>query len=690
MNNLKRLLSDNRDAPRRYEVRAGRDESEVFLYDAIGGFFGIDAGKFAKDLKAIKTPTIHLRVNSPGGDVFAAQAIYAAISEHKSRVVAHVDGLAASAASFLILAADEIVMADGAFLMIHNPWSLTIGDAADHNQTAGMLEKIGASMADKYARRSGKDAAQTQAWMDAETWFTAAEAKDAGLVDNIVEGAAVAACANTWNLSAYSNAPGSLVEQAVAAMATETDPPTDEAQGSAPDNSEEEVEMTKPEATEGQTQAPDLEAIRATAQTDERTRIAEISRIGTLARLTPEQITAGVNGGVAVQAFREQAFEAMLANQSQHDTRVGSTAATVTRDAADTRRAGFVQALLNRADARAFPLKSGDNGWEQRAIAGMGLMRVAEECVRLDGQNPSAMSQSALVQAAMSTSDFPYLLGTTADVSLKAGYAKAPQTWAPLAGRKTVTNFKLQTILDVGMSATFPEVPESGEFKSGYMVEGKDTFRCFTYGQIMPFTRQVIINDELGALTDVPMKLGLKWGIKQASLIWGVITANAALADSYALFEDAHHANLITSGTAINVDNIGIARAKMRAQTDLSGDLIDVMPKYLVVPVGKEQLARQYMSSAFQPTAQTGINPWMGSMEIISEPRLDVASATAWYVFADPSLTPVVVAVGLAGNEGVYSETKYGFEVDGVQFKARIDFGAAAVDYRGAVKNNGA
>ncbi len=692
MNNLKRLLADNQDVPRRYEIHgAAKDEAEILLYDTIGGWIGVDAGQFVKDLKAIKAATIHLRINSPGGDVFAARAIATAISEHPARVIAHIDGLAASAASFLMLAADEIVASEGAFVMIHNPWSLTLGDAGDHTATAVLLEKIGAAMAADYARRSGADVATAQAWMDAETWFSAQEAKDVGLVDRVVDVIPAAAQASaTWNLSAYEHVPAALrgAGLAVAAMATETTPPTDKVQGSAPVQQKEEVSMETTTNIQGQqiTPAPNLETVRA----EERARISDINRIGAAARLTPEQIAAAIDTGATVQAFRETAFDAMLAQASTHETRVGSAAATVTRDAVDTRRAGFVRALLNRGDSHSFPLKSGENGWEQRGMAGMGLMRVAEECVRLDGKNPSGMPQSVLVQAAMSTSDFPYLLGSTADVSLKAGYAKAPQTWGPLAGRKTVSNFKLQTILDVGITATFPAVPESGEFQHGYLVEGKDTFRCYTYGQIMAFTRQTIINDDLGALTDVPMKLGLKWGIKQASLIWGIITANAALFDGYALFQAANHANLIATGTVINVDNIGIMRKTMRAQTDLSGDLIDIMPKYLVVPVGKEQLARQYMSSAFQPTAQTSINPWQGSLEIISEPRLDTASATAWYVFADPALAPVVIAIGLAGNEGVYSETEYGFDVDGVKFKARSDFGAAAVDYRGAVKNNGA
>ena len=103
-------------------------ETEVFLYDQIG-FFGISAEQFVKDLRGINSATVALRINSPGGAVFEGVAMMNAIREHPARITAHIDGLAASIASGIAMAADEIVMAKGAFMMIHEPFGLVVGDA---------------------------------------------------------------------------------------------------------------------------------------------------------------------------------------------------------------------------------------------------------------------------------------------------------------------------------------------------------------------------------------------------------------------------------------------------------------------------------------------------------------------------------------------------------------------------------
>jgi len=211
--NLLKLLADNRSAPRRFEVvNAAGDEATVYLYDAIdpndemaAWLGGIGPKAFITALNAIKAPVIHLRVNSPGGDVFAARAIEQAIKEHPSKVVAHIDGVAASAASFISLAADEVEIAKGAFFMIHNASTIAMGNASDFLETAALLEKVDASIVDTYVDVTGQDREKITAMMDAETWITAQEAVDLGFADRIAE--APVKNAASWNLSAYSKAP---------------------------------------------------------------------------------------------------------------------------------------------------------------------------------------------------------------------------------------------------------------------------------------------------------------------------------------------------------------------------------------------------------------------------------------------------------------------------------------------------
>lgn len=199
------LFQANASRPRSYAIEAkDDDEATVYLYDAIGGWFGVEAKTFIKDLQAVKAKTIHLRINSPGGDVFEARAMATAIRQHGSKVVAHIDGLAASAATYVAIAADEVRIAKGAFFMVHHAWTLAMGNAAELRDTAGLLDKIDDTIAADYEERTGKDRAQIVEWMDAETWFTAEEALEHGFVDSVYEGKKADA---SWDVSAYSNAP---------------------------------------------------------------------------------------------------------------------------------------------------------------------------------------------------------------------------------------------------------------------------------------------------------------------------------------------------------------------------------------------------------------------------------------------------------------------------------------------------
>ena len=190
--------------------RGNGDETEatIYVYDVIGGWWGgVDAQEFVKELAGIKAGTIHLRINSPGGDVFDARAMQTALRQHKAKVIAHIDGLAASAATFLAMGADEIEMAEGGFFMIHNAWGFTIGNVNDHLEAAAMLEKVDGSIRADYSRKTGKPDDEVRALMDAETWMTAAEAKEAGFIDSIYEAEAPE---DMFNLDAYDNAPDPL------------------------------------------------------------------------------------------------------------------------------------------------------------------------------------------------------------------------------------------------------------------------------------------------------------------------------------------------------------------------------------------------------------------------------------------------------------------------------------------------
>ena len=200
------------------KVEAKKGEETVYLYGDIGGFWGIDMEQWVKDFNEITAKTIHLRIDSDGGDVFAARAIQTAIKQHKSKVIAHIDGLAASSASFIAMGADEVEIVEGGFLMIHNAISFFdifgFFNSADLEiltediaRSIGVLNKVDDSIIADYQKKTGKETDEIKDWMADETWFTAEEALENGFVDRIYDGEPVD---NKYDLSLFANAPDCL------------------------------------------------------------------------------------------------------------------------------------------------------------------------------------------------------------------------------------------------------------------------------------------------------------------------------------------------------------------------------------------------------------------------------------------------------------------------------------------------
>lgn len=161
------------------------ETTEVFVYETIGGYFGTPADEFVKALNEIDTPNIDVRINSPGGSVFDAVAIYNALVKHSANVTVYVDSLAASAASVIAMAGDKVVMMVGAQIMIHDAMGIEMGNAAEMRAFAEFLDRQSDNLASIYADRAGGETEEWRARMIAETWMFAQEAVDLGLADEI-------------------------------------------------------------------------------------------------------------------------------------------------------------------------------------------------------------------------------------------------------------------------------------------------------------------------------------------------------------------------------------------------------------------------------------------------------------------------------------------------------------------------
>jgi ATP-dependent Clp protease protease subunit len=185
----------------KFTAKAGTKKAEIVIYGAIGFSWydeGVSAAKFQKDLKAAgAVDEIVIRLNSEGGSVVDARAMYNLLVQHKARKVVEIDGIAASAASFLAMAGNEVNIAEGGFFMIHNARTSIFGaEAKDMRKTADLLDTVNQTIIDTYVARTGADQKKVAAWMDAETWFTGKEAVSNGFATKVTANQMVTACAN--------------------------------------------------------------------------------------------------------------------------------------------------------------------------------------------------------------------------------------------------------------------------------------------------------------------------------------------------------------------------------------------------------------------------------------------------------------------------------------------------------------
>jgi len=195
------------------QFSAKGSRGEIWLYDQIGQSFwgdGISAKAFQKELAALgKVSTISLRINSPGGDVFDGFAIYNQLAQHPAAIEVTVDGLAASIASIIAMAADpgKLSMAKNAMMMIHDPSGMALGGESEMLRVAALLKTIKGNLVETYVDRTGAKSADVESWMSDETWFTAESALQHGFADSLTTESAVTACFDVRN---FRNVPEKL------------------------------------------------------------------------------------------------------------------------------------------------------------------------------------------------------------------------------------------------------------------------------------------------------------------------------------------------------------------------------------------------------------------------------------------------------------------------------------------------
>ena len=660
-----------------YEIKAqgeaaaaGARTAEIYIYGNIGDRWdenGVVAADLVRELAALDVDTITLRINSYGGSVPDGLAIFNALKRHKASIDVQVDGVAISCAGYIAMAGDSVTMAANAMLMIHAPWGVAVGNSAELRDQADMLDKYAAAMATSYAGKSGKSREDCMALLTdgKDHWYTAEEAQSEGFCDTVGPAVNVAASiARSYDLSRFSTP--------AAAAATHQ-------------------EITMPEVT------PAAPAATPFARTKDMN--AEI-----LAFFKPFASREGVadlqTAILADPTITVEAASSKLLTHLAKDTGPAVPAGAhpvieTVEDETDKVRAAVVQSVLARAGLR-------DGKGEvirvdaSNPFRGHKLLDIARASLDRAGIKTAGMSQMDVVAAAFtqSGSDFPILLENTMHKALQAAYGVAALTWNRFCAIGSVSDFRAHNRYRVGSLSNLDAVNELGEFKSKTIPDGeKSSITAGTKGNIINLSRQAVINDDLGAFVNLSASLGRAAARTIEADVYAMLALNSGMgptmSDGKALFH-TDHGNIAADGVW-SVDVLESMRTKMAMQMDVGGnDYLDLRPAIVLCSIANGGDLRVINESQYDPDTANKLqkpNKVRGLFrDVVDTPRL---AAGRGYAFADPSEAPVLEVAFLDGAQDPYLEVQDGFDVDGARYKVRLDFGTAAIDYRGAVTAKG-
>ena len=662
---------------------AAASSAEVWIYGDIGeSWWGesVDARTFNRQLAELDVDEIDLRINSYGGSVSDGIAIYNALKRHRATVNVTVDGIAASIASLIAMAGDRVEVASNAMLMLHAPWTGAYGNAVELREVADRLDAWAASMASAYVAKTGKSTEDVMAWLTdgADHYFNAEEAVAAGLADAVVAATPAATASSRFTWAAAD--PGALPAPThPRAPALQRNPAA-----AAAHHQEHTMPNPIPAATQpnAATTADVQAAIRAEAQ-----RQADIR-----AAFKPHQAALGDDAAKLLdECLADIACDVTAAKAKLLDVKakgiepVAGHHVVTLEDQRDKQRAGLRSALEMRAG-----LAKHDTA---NPFRGHSLIEMARMCLATAGVRDVPGDRAGLVGMAFAhtTSDFPLLLSNVAQKAMMKGYEEADETFQLWTTAGSLPDFKVASLLDIGSVPSLRKKAEGAEYKYITVGERREQRVLATYGEMFRITREAVINDDLGAFSRLPRKMGRAAIRTVGDLVYAVLTANAAMADGTALFH-ADHANLLDAATpsTASVDAMRVKMARQKGLGQTTGSL-NIRMRYLIAPVTLQGIANQVRDAEYEVGASTKNNTVpnyvRGSFEVVTDARLDDASTSVWYGAADPALHDTVIVDYLDGVQTPTLEQQGMWTTDGVEMKVRMDAAAKALDWKTLARN---
>lgn len=686
-----------------WEIRAAAQprSAELLIYGDIGADFwggeSVGALDVVRALADLDVDTLTARINSYGGSVADGLAIYNALQRHPAQVTTAIDGVAVSIASLIAMAGDTVQMAQNGRLMIHAPWGLLMGNAVDAREFADVLDGYAKSMAPSYAAKTGQSVDEVASLLldGKDHWYSADEAKTAGFVDEITGALAIAASLPERFRPASS---GSIAKTVISSAPPAHQPESQTMQiktratgtGQNPNDPVASADVAHP------ANVVDLDAERAKARADalaaDATRRAAIQTA--FARHLPVSgVQALLDTCLADHACTPEAAGLKLLDHigSQGAPINGALGLAVGEDEADKRVAGQVDALMARM-GKAKP--DGANPYRGLTLGEMARASLERAGVPIKARGLDELAPLALARGVygQSTSDFPVVLENTLHKLVLTGYLAAASTWERWCKIGDVSDFRDWKRLVPGLIGNLDAVTEEGEYKNKAFPDATaNSVRATRHGNILQVTPEVIVNDDIGYISDMASALGPagKRAIERA--VYTLLESNPTLADGVALFHSTH-GNLASSGAAPTVTLLDAAAVAMAQQTAPGDDAeyLDIRPAVALVNTGLRGAMRVLVDAVYDPdTANKLQRPNMVNgivRDIVDTPRL---AAAPWYLVADPNVAPVVEVVFLNGQREPRLAQEESFRTGGLAWRVELPFGVGAIDYRGAYKNPG-
>lgn len=648
-----------------YSIKAkANDTAEISIYDEIG-FWGVSAASFAQDLKDCgnNLKQINLHIHSPGGDVFDGIAIYNLLKNHPANVTVYIDGLAASMASVIAMAGNEVIMPENAMMMIHKPWGIQGGDAEDMRKYADLLDKVENTLIPAYANKTGKTPEELAEMLSAETWLNGKECVEQGFADKLAEPLVAMASIKSRKLEDFENMPKAMKDMLF------------KPQGNAGTNPASQATQTEQSAPVNQTQTVTVDNT-AQVQAELNKRNADIKAVFAPFGSAHDALLVECLGDLSITA--EQAKDKLLAKLGAGTT--PSVAPTAYAGNGNIVGDSVKQSLLARAGIDKDKANAKDNAYNAMTLRELARASLVDRGVSVSGQNAMSMVGLAFTH---SSSDFGQILIDVAHKSLLKGWEAAAENFDQFTSHGTLTDFRPAKRVGLGDFGHLPQVGEGEEYTYGTIGDEGASVALATYGQLFSITRQAILNDDMHLLTKIPEKMGQAARATIAKLVFALLTGNAKAQDGKALF-DASHKNTITNAV-LDLANIDKGIQMMNGFVNARGEPLAIEPEFMLLPTSMYTRGLQLIKSASVEGADANsgiINPLRDIVTPVKSARLQAADEKSWYLINKEAIEVSY----LDGIDTPYMEQQNGFTVDGVSTKVRIDAGVNVIDYRGIVK----